>query len=819
MGDQPLPIDAHLAAISEALAGQVTLVLSAEPGAGKTTRVPLHLLDAEWCHGRKLLLLEPRRAAARLAATRMAQAMGQAVGGVVGYRTRHDSRTSADTRLEVVTEGVFNRLVLADPALEGYAGVLFDEVHERTLQGDTGLALALQSQSLLRPDLRLLLMSATLDISALQRFLPQARVIQVPVASPWPVTVTHRPPPAGDDGLAHLVSLVRDAVADSDAAVLVFLPGQREILAARDRLQALLPDVPIQPLYGALAAEQQQAALTVPQPPSARVILATNLAETSLTIADVETVIDSGLCRRPVFHPGSGLTRLETGRVSRQSATQRCGRAGRTGPGRCLRLWPASEVLAQAESAEITSADLSATVLDLAALGCRDSDELRWLTPPPQPAWRAAQALLRQFGALDDDCRITEHGRQLQRLPLAPRLGQLLLAGRRAGQGTLAAAMAAALDSSAGTQPLAPQVSDLLTGRDRRSPAASLFRRLCRDSPAAHEDALPGEVIPGWMLACAWPDRISRRRDGQLSYLLSSGRGARLPRGSALAGAELLVVHDLVDGKPEAQIRQAVAITRDDLEQALPVAIARTTEHYWDSDAGRVRARTVERLGALELSVREGVPVDPAAASGLLREQVLECWPDCLPWNARARQWQARVQRLHELAPAVWPDVGDEALRQSLDEWLLPWLEGHTGMTDVAALPLLDLLRSRLDYAQQQQLESLMPEQVEVPSGRRVPLDYTASGGPVLAVKLQEMFSCDGLPALAQGRIAVTVHLLSPAGRPLAVTADLASFWRNAWPDVRRQMRGRYPKHPWPEDPLSAEPTGKTRPRGKGGRQ
>ena len=809
-----LPIDAYLPAISAALRDHTMLVLSAEPGAGKTTRVPLSLLDSDWCANQRLLLLEPRRAAARLAAARMAQQRGETVGASVGYRTRHDTRVSADTRLEVVTEGVFTRMVLQDPALEGYAGVIFDEVHERTLQGDTGLALALQSQALLRPELRLVLMSATLDSTALQGLLPDCATLAVPVAKPWPVALEYRPAPPGADAMGHLQQQVELALVDSHGAVLVFLPGQREILEAQRRLsQALGPQVPVQPLYGALPADEQQAVLRVPEPRQPRVILSTNLAETSLTIADVETVIDSGLCRRPVFHPATGLTRLETAKISRQSADQRLGRAGRTGPGRCWRLWPAAQVRAVAEKPEIASAELSGLVLDLAALGCHDSAELRWLTPPPAPAWQAGQALLRQFGALDEDNRIAGHGSALQRLPLAPRLGQLLLAGREAGHGAMAAALAAVLDSSAGTRPLAPLVDALLSGRDNASAAARLYRRLLRsgDKPPA-----PGERIPAWLLACAWPDRIAQRRQERGFYRLSSGRGARLPRDSALAGCDLLVVHDLSDGSPDAQIRQALPLSRADIEQALPDAITAQKRHFWDAQGDRVRARLVEQLGALELSAQDGVPVDPDAARGLLREQLLSRWPECLGWRPQERQWQARVQLLHGLQPQDWPDVSDACLAETLDDWLLPWLDGKTAMADVTTLPLGDILRTRLDHSQQQALEQLLPESITVPSGRRVKLDYTAAGGPVLAVKLQEMFSCDGLEKLARGEVAVTVHLLSPASRPLAVTADLASFWRNAWPQVRAEMRGRYPKHPWPEDPLTATPTAATRGRQSG---
>ena len=818
-----LPVDAVLPELSRCLAEQGGAVLEAPPGAGKSTRVPLVLLDAPWRGDGRILVLEPRRVAARAVAGFMAHQRGESVGRTVGYRTRLDTRVSAATRIEVVTEGVLTRMLSNDPALEGYAAVLFDEFHERSLQADLGLALVQEVRQALREDLRLLVMSATLDVG------PLAEGLGLPTVRSegrvFPVDVSYAPPGRDQDPWDHCARQV-EALA-GEGTVLVFLPGVGEIERLRERLSVAMP---VQVLHGRLAGDAQAAVLEAPAGP--RVVLATNVAETSVTIEGVTVVVDAGLERRPSYDPRRHRSRLVTRRISQANADQRAGRAGRLGPGRCVRLWAREEVLARHIEPEIRQTGLESLVLDQARWGCRDPDQLFWLDPPPAGPWRAAVQRLRALGALDAQDAITDLGRRLNDLPLAPELAALVVRGRDAGLAASAARVAVLL-------------SERMPGLDRRVDLAERLRRFAarpgdwplleralsrlnggREDRAAADAAAAGAAAAGAaaaggalgpLLADTFPDRIARRRDGEDDrYLLADGSGAGLPPGSPLAGREWLVVLD-TDGRPrDAVIRLAWALGPSEV----PTLLARHAEWRdqvaWDDERQRVRAERRYAVGAITV---ESQPL-PSPSSAQLEQGLLEGVRQqglrVLPWTEVTRQWRARAAWLHRLEPERWPAMDDDTLLADLDTWLLPFLAGRRALRDLKSLPLLDALKLRVEPGQAGELPRRLPERVTVASGRAVTINYEAEGGPRLAVKLQECFGMESLPALAEGRLPLTAELLTPAGRPAAITADLAGFWRNGYGEVRKELRGRYPKHPWPEDPLAAPATGRTKARGGG---
>lgn len=889
-----LPIDQALPELLAVLAAHPRAVLQAPPGAGKTTRVPLALLGAPWMHGRTVLVLEPRRLAARAAARRMAHTLGEAVGETVGYRVRLDSRVGPRTRVQVVTEGVLPRLLHADPALEHVGAVLFDEFHERSLQADLGLALTLDTQAILRDDLRVLVMSATLDGARVAALLggplgsdgtPAPVVTSAgrahPVAVRW---APRRPEPRHGVLERAAATTVRTALAAHAGDVLVFLPGAAEIRSTAAALAdgPALPDgTRVLPLHGQLDAAAQDAAIA-PSPPGARkVVLATSIAETSLTIEGVRVVVDAGLARVPRFSPRTGMTHLDTVRVSRAAAEQRCGRAGRTAPGVCYRLWPEAEHhgLVPFATPEMLEADLAPLALELAAAGVTDPLALRWLDPPPAPAYARARALLGQLGALSEPDpaapgtlagRVTAHGRAMAALPLHPRLAHMLLRAAALGPGAVrvACALAALLgerdvlrgrgDASAGLPHAPPAYPDpdvrlrlaLVRGegdvpatahgwpvdragvhraRHEARALADRLRPLLRDAPErpAAGEAAPDDDVAGVLVALAYPDRVAQLRPAAPGgttagrFLLRNGRGAVLDAEHALAREPWLAVAELAGTAADRETRIALAapLTLDALQAHAAEQIERADEVVWDAAAGAVRARRVDRLGALVL--RERPVTDPdleavaATLLGVVRDAVrARGLTAALPWSDAARNLRERVAFARLAEPATsWPDWSDGALVATLDTWLGPALAGRRRWDEVQALDLAAVLAAQLTRAQRTALDTVAPTHVTVPTGSRVRVDYTDPATPVLAVRLQELFGLADTPQLGHGRVALTLHLLSPAYRPVQVTRDLAGFWQASYFDVRKQLRGRYPRHPWPDDPLAAEPTRRAKPR------
>jgi ATP-dependent helicase HrpB len=816
-----LPIDAVLPALVTALRRAGRAVLQAPPGAGKTTRVPLVLLEAGLASGR-ILMLEPRRVAARAAAERLAESIGEAVGGRVGYRIRGEAR--AGSAIEVVTEGILTRMLQSDPELSGVGAVIFDEFHERALVADLGLALVLEVRTALRPDLVVLVMSATLDAAPVAALMDDAPVVTAEGRA-FPVETIHLDRPLGPG--ARLESAVTDrcldALAETEGGVLVFLPGAAEIRRTADLLRPRLPeDVTLQPLHGSMAFAAQRAALA-PLATGRKLVLATAIAETSLTIPDVRVVVDAGRARRARFDPGSGMTRLVTERVSRAEADQRRGRAGRVAPGRCYRLWTRGEEggLAAFAPPEITIADLAPLALELALWGASAAD-LPFLTPPPDAALAEARALLQALGALGDDGRITAHGRALAGLPLHPRLAHMLVTA--AGQGAVAeaAALAALIEAR---DPLAgggrkPADLGLRLAALRRAPnappaereaLAAIRAEAARLAALAPTPAAGAGLTAGALLSLAYPDRIARRRPGpEPRYLLSGGKGARLPTEDPLSEAPFLVAADL-DGDPrEALIRRALPVAESDL-RALhrPLHVRRA---WWSRRDRAVVARDRLMLGAIVLEERPWRAPTEAVTAALV-EGIRDLGLDALAWTPAARRLQARIAWLRA-GGADLPASDDAALAASLEAWLAPYLAGATRVEDLAKVDLAAALAARLDPAGRALLDRLAPVHFEAPTGSRLPIDYGAAQ-PTVAVRLQELFGLTEHPTVGPQRVPIVFSLLSPAGRPVQTTADLPGFWSASYADVRRDLRGRYPRHPWPEDPAAAEPTRRAKPRGR----
>lgn len=864
-----LPIDPVLPALAAALEARGVAVLLAPPGAGKTTRVPLHLLRTLPA-GQKLVMLEPRRIAARAAARYMARTLGEPVGATVGYRVRLDTRVGPATRVEVVTEGVLTRMLQHDPSLEGTGVVIFDEFHERSLHADLGLALALQSRAILRPDLRLLVMSATLDGARVAALLGDDAGPAPVIASEgraFPVETRHVPVP-GARGFdreveRRTVATIREALAAHEGDLLAFLPGAGEIArveqALRDDPAALPRGTWLAPLHGALAPELQDRAIAPAVAGERKVVLATNAAETSLTIEGVRVVVDSGWMRVPRFDARRGMTRLETVRVSRASADQRRGRAGRVGPGTCYRLWDAAEDhgLVPHRAPEILDADLAPLALELAEAGIADPAELRWIDAPPAAAFAQARELLRELGALDDAGRITAHGHALAGLAAHPRIGHMLLRAGEWGAAPLACDLAALLADRdlLRADPGAPGDADLrlrlelLRGlaRGDRAPATvqgmrvdqGALRRALTESRAwrrtlrVRDDAAAEPDDAGLLVALAWPDRIAQRRAGAAGgagsgagsatggttpagssggavarFLLRNGSGAVLDARQPLAQRPWLAVAELGGIGAADRIFLAAPIELGDIERRFGEQVERERTVEWDAGARAVRARERVRLGALVLRESPLRDPDPALVSRALLGVVRREGLDVLPWSDDARSLRARLAFMHRLDPA-WPDVGDDALLDSLEAWLGPAL---AGITRLDAVRVADALLQRLDWSRRARLDELAPTHLAVPTGSRIRVDYADPAAPVLAVRLQELFGMRESPMLA-GRVPVVMHLLSPAMRPVQVTRDLAGFWRSGYFDVRKELKGRYPKHYWPDDPLSAAPRRGTRSR------
>lgn len=812
-----LPIHDVLDELRAVLAARTCAVLVAPPGAGKTTVTPLALLEEPWVSGRKLLVLEPRRLAARAAAARMASTLGENVGETVGYRVRLQSKISDSTRIEVVTEGVFTRMILDDPGLDGVAAVLFDEFHERSLDADLGLALARDAQGVLREDLRLLVMSATLDGARVSALLADAPVIESQGRA-HPVETLYLGRDARERIEQAAAQAVLRALRDRQGSCLVFLPGQGEIRRTEERLVDKLtdPDTILAPLYGALDPSEQDRAIAPAPPGKRKVVLATSIAETSLTIEGVSIVIDCGLARVPRYDPASGLTRLETVRVSRAAADQRRGRAGRTGPGVCYRLWEEAETRALTPFArpEMLEADLSGLALDLARWGARDAAGLAFLDPPPSGAFREARSLLHGLQALDDHGELTGHGKALASLPLPPRLAHMLLAGAARGQAGLAARIAAVLTERG----LGGNDTDLRTrlerydrdGSARARDARQLAERWAKHAKRHAGPVKAGTFEPALLLAEAYPERVARRRGKPGEYQLASGRGVFLEATDALARASWLAVGELGGGAARDRILLAAPIEEDALLDAFADRLE--TETRVEPDArGKITARRLSLLGRIVVAERLLDRPDPAVIEAALIDEVRRRGVEALPWGERSAALRARVGflRAHDHG---WPDLGDAALLDRLDDWLAPALSGLTALAQLSDGQLAQALDALIPWDLRRRLDAEAPERFEAPTGSSIRIDYAAEGGPRVEVRVQELFGLTRHPAV--GGQPLTLALLSPARRPVQLTKDLPAFWKGSWADVRKDMRGRYPKHPWPEDPTQAPPTTRAKPRG-----
>ncbi|MBB4304639.1 ATP-dependent helicase HrpB [Rhodobium orientis] len=806
-----LPIESALPELLKSLSARPDAVLVAPPGAGKTTRVPLALLDAAWRGDGRIVVLEPRRLAARAAARRMASMLGEEVGETVGYRVRMESRVSKKTRIEVVTEGVFTRRILGDPELSGVAAVLFDEFHERSLDGDTGLALALEVREALRPDLRLLVMSATIDGARVSSLLGDAPVIDCP-GRIFPVETRY----LGRDPLKRIedeaTAAVRKALREETGSVLVFLPGQGEIERTAERLREAVPEtVDLCPLYGALRPADQDRAIRPAEPGRRKVVLASAIAETSLTIEGVRVVIDCGLARKPVYEPANGLTRLETVRVSRAAADQRRGRAGRLEPGICYRLWEEGQTAALQpfDRPEILEADLAGLVLDVAAWGTSDPASLQWLDPPPKPAWTEAVALLKDLDALDNDGRLTAAGKAIADLPLHPRLAHMVARAAQDGEAMLAAEIAV-LVSERGLGGTDVDVTDRLrrlrTEKGRATSARKLAEGWARRAGGTMTKGDPADA--GRLLAIAYPDRIAQARGAHGHFRLANGRGGRLDETHTLAGAPFLAVAELQGAAKAARITLAAPLSLAGIEADFADRIETSIDIAFDRSAKAVRARRRRRLDSLVLDETPEPNPDPEAVTAALLQGIAGLGLSCLPWTAKLERLRGRIAFVHARDPQNWPDVADDALTKTLDTWLGPFIAGKAALAEISSG---DLHAAFDALAPRAMLDRLAPEEISLPTGRTAPVDYGAEAGPTLSVRPQELFGLDTHPVLAG--TPVVIELLSPAGRPIQLTRDLPGFWRGSWADVRRDMRGRYPKHPWPEDPVAADPTTRAKPR------
>ncbi|OLP54090.1 ATP-dependent helicase HrpB [Rhizobium rhizosphaerae] len=813
-----LPVSAVLPDVAAALAENGLAVLSAPPGAGKTTLVPLFLLDAPWRgEAGRILLLEPRRLAARAAAARMAGLLGEPVGATVGTRMRLDSRISARTRIEVVTEGVFARMILDDPELKGVAAVLFDEFHERSLDADLGLALALECREALRPDLRLLVMSATLDVDGVAALLGDPPVIESHGRS-FPVEIAHqdrRPDERIEDAVTRTIL---SALESQEGSVLVFLPGQAEILRVAERLDGrLAPDVAVTPLYGALGQSEQDAAIRPAPSGRRKVVLATSIAETSITIDGVRIVIDSGLQRLPVFEPATGITRLETVRVSRASADQRAGRAGRTQAGVAIRLWHSGQTAALPAFTppEILSSDLSRLALDLAEWGVSDPSTLSFLDPPPAPSWAEARALLQRIGALDGEGRMTARGRAMRALALPPRLAAMVAGAAEDGYGLSASRLAVLLTEQGLGGPaidLDERLSRWRNERGARASAASgLAERMAQQAGATRDTAAaPGA---GVLLLDAFPDRIALARGKTGAFVMANGRGAELPETERLARAPMLVIADLTGKAAGQRILAAAAISRAEIEASRPELITKGEEVFFDRAAKAVRARRVVRIGA---AVLEEVPLPrpqgPAVAMALA-EGLRQIGLSALPFSKEALHLRERLDFLFRTLGDPWPAVDDAALLDRLDDWFVPFQGETTSIDALRPGALSEGLASLVPTDLQRRMGELAPTHFEAPTGQRHPIHYDGEE-PTLSIRVQELYGLTRHPTIGGGRRPLLLELLSPAHRPIQTTRDLPGFWAGSWKDVRAEMRGRYPKHPWPEDPAAAQPTTRVKPRG-----
>jgi ATP-dependent helicase HrpB len=853
----PLPIDAALPRLTAALEKSPVAVLVAPPGAGKTTRVPLVLMDEPWARAAKILVLEPRRIAARASAERMAFTLGESVGETVGYRVRFGSKISKKTRVEVVTEGIFTRMIVDDPALDGVAAVLFDEFHERSLDADLGLALARDAQQGLREDLKLLVMSATIDGARIAALLGDAPVIESQGRA-YPVETHH----VGRDRTpieTQVTDTVMRALRAESGSILVFLPGAAEIRRTETRLKERVadPSVDIVALFGALEASVQDRAIAPAPAGRRKVVLATSIAETSLTIEGVRVVIDSGLARVPRYEPDVGLTRLETVRVSRAAADQRRGRAGRTQAGVCYRLWEEGQTASLEPYAkpEILAADLTSFVLDLARWGVVDPSTLTFIDPPPAPALAEARALLAELGAIDADGRITDEGRMLRALPLPPRLARMIVDAAGTAAATRAADITVILTErglGGDEVDLAHRLDNLARDRSRRADEARRMARrwaeMAQDTlalPLAQSVSSParggepgrghsrsarrlppgelrsptfpasggGEESPGLLLALAYPDRIAKNR-GNGAFLLANGRGASIEPATSLAREPFVAVAELVGSAAQGRIVLAAAITLADIEARFADRIEARDDVMVDAATLSLRARRLRRFGAVALTEQPIPATADEAAARMLATAIVKAGLARLPWTKAQQQWCERVMFLRAAEGDEWPDLSSDGLAASVDDWLVPILVGKTALGQLGADELGNAISALLPNALRRRLDAEAPTHFAAPSGSQASIDYGGEDGPKLSIRVQELFGLAIHPTVARGRVPLTIELLSPAHRPVQVTRDLPGFWRGSYAAVRADMRGRYPRHPWPDDPLSAPATRRAKPRG-----
>jgi ATP-dependent helicase HrpB len=812
----PLPIDDALPELTAALSASNTAVLVAPPGAGKTTRVPLVLADEVWARGKRILVLEPRRIAARAAAERMARTLGQRVGGKVGLRVRFGSNVSRDTAVEIITEGIFTRMILDDPVLDGVAAVLFDEFHERSLDADLGLALARDAQQGLREDLKLLVMSATIDGARVATLLGGAPVI-ASEGRAFPVDTRY----AGRDERhiePQMVDTIARAMRAEPGSVLAFLPGVAEIRRTQNQLEGRTDaTTDVVTLYGAMAGDEQDRAISPAAAGRRKIVLATALAETSITIEGVRIVVDSGLSRVPRYEPDVGVTRLETVRVSRAAADQRRGRAGRTEPGICYRLWdePQTASLEPYAKPEILAADLSSFALDLAAWGATP-DKLAFLDPPPRAAMSEATALLRELGALDADGRITEEGKLLRRLPLPPRLARMVVDAASDGEAERAAQIAALI----GERGLGGDDLDLRErlnglhrdrsprGRDARA-MAKRWAEIASSKPQAETDASVGAL-----LALAYPERVAKNRDGSDgSFLLVNGRGANVDTASPLAREPFLAVAELTGTAARGRILLAAPITLEEIEAGFAERIETRDDVTFDTASASLRGRRSRRLGSIVLTEQAFSVSTNEETARKLAAGVAKLGSVRLPWTKALRQWRDRVMFLRANEGEEWPDLSDAALIASVAEWLAPAFLDKTALSDLSEDELDGAVRGLLPWALRRRLDTEAPTHFTAPTGSPVPIDYEAEGGPKISIRVQELFGLDRHPSVAGGKAPLLIELLSPAHRPVQMTRDLPGFWRGSYAAVRTEMRGRYPRHPWPDDPIAAPPTRRAKPR------
>jgi ATP-dependent helicase HrpB len=820
MDVSPLPIDAALPDLAAALRGNNAAALVAPPGAGKTTRIPLVLAREDWAQKtRRILVLEPRRLAARAAADRMAQTLGERVGDTVGLRVRFGSKISSRTRIEIITEGIFTRLILDDPMLDGVGAVIFDEFHERSLDADLGLALARDVQQGLREDLRILVMSATIDGARIATLLGDAPVI-ASEGRAFPVE-THY---VGHDARPiepQVADTIMRAMRADTGSLLAFLPGAAEIRRTKTLLEGRTgPSTDVVALYGALAGDEQDRAIVPAAPGRRKVVLATSIAETSITIQGVRVVVDSGLARVPRYEPDVGVTRLETVRVSRAAADQRRGRAGRTEPGVCYRLWdePQTAALEPFARPEILAADLSSFALDLAAWG-GGPDQLAFLDPPPRAALTEAKALLAELGAIDGDGRITAEGKLVRRLPLPPRLARMVVDTGAEGD-ALPAAETAALIGERGLGgddvDLRERVNALRRDRSPRARDARAMAQRWAEVASGNSPSVDSALSVGALLALAYPERLAKNRGGAAgAFLLVNGRGANIDPASPLAREPFLAVAELAGTAAQGRILSAAPITLAEIEQRFSDRIAAREEIAFDTASASLRGRRSRRLGAIALSDQPVPVVAKEDTAQKLADGIAGLGMHRLPWTKSLQQWRDRVMFLRASEGEEWPDLSDVALAQTVNAWLAPALAAKTALGEIAADELNTALRALLPWPLQRRLDAEAPTHFAAPTGSQVPIDYEAEGGPKIAIRVQELFGLDRHPAIAGGKVPLLIELLSPAHRPVQMTRDLPGFWRGSYAAVRAEMRGRYPKHPWPEDPIAAPATRRAKPRNR----